>query len=248
MNTVRLEPKGNIVVLHLDNGLTNPVSPALVNDLHKSLDEIAEQARGLVLCGGQKFFSIGLDLPQLLDLDKDEMRRFWHKFNSLVLKLFTLPIPTACAVEGHAPGAGAILALTCDFRFISEDKALIGFNEIQLNIPAPYLATIMLRQALGQPDADELLFAGNLITAQKANEISFASEILPKSDVKNRAIEKIKHIAGFSQEAFAASKAVKTENIQARFEENHVARHEIFLENWFSDTGQAALKDALKKF
>ncbi len=248
METIVLEQEKDIAVVSLNNGLTNPVGPSLVEDLHTALDEVKNQSKGMVLCGGEKFFCIGLDLPQLLELDRKDMKQFWYRFNSAVLKLFNLPLPTACAIEGHGPGAGAILALACDFRFIADQKALIGFNEIQLNIPAPYIAGLMLRQALSQPDADELLYEGGLIPAEKAKQFHFVSGIFPKSRVKSQAIKKIEKITPFSSKAFAATKDIKTERIKGLFEKNHPAQHEIFLDNWFSDEAQASFKDALKNF
>ncbi|MFH2057592.1 MAG: enoyl-CoA hydratase-related protein [Pseudomonadota bacterium] len=70
---------------------------------------------------------------------------FFQRFNQLTLDLYTLPLPTACAISGHAIGGRNILALTGDYRFMAEGKKRIGLNEIQLGVPVPYLADLILR-------------------------------------------------------------------------------------------------------
>lgn len=248
MQTISMENRGNIAIVRLNHGTTSPVGPLLVEDLHKALDMVVDQSRAMVLCGGEKFFSIGLDLPQLLTLDRAAMKEFWYRFNSAVLKLYTLPIPTICAIQGHAPAAGAILALACDYRFIAQEKALWGFNEIRLGIPAPYIVQLMLRQVLSSTDADDLLYEGALISPEKALQTGFASKMFPKADVLEQAIQKLRKTADFPTGAFCATKEAKTEQIRQLFEKNHILQHDVFLANWFGKEAQAALNAALKTF
>ena len=60
----------------------------------------------------------------------------------LLGRMITLPIPTICAINGHAFGAGFMLALSHDVRIMREDRGFICANEIQLGmkIPRPELA------------------------------------------------------------------------------------------------------------
>lgn len=248
METVTIHDSDQIAIVTLDNGPTNPVGPALVDDLHAALDTVEKNSRGMVLCGGEKFFSIGLDLPQLLELDREKMKAFWYRFNDVVIRLFQLPIPTACAVQGHGPGAGAILALACDYRFIADQKALMGFNEIQLDIPVPYVAGKMLHQAIGQADAQDLLYEGSLITAEQAKSCGFASAVCPKNEVRQIAVQKVKRIAQYGSVAFARTKRIKTDPLSRLFKAHHAIWHDTFIDSWFSDAAQIKLKQALKNF
>jgi len=109
MPTVMLENHGPIAVIRLSNGVTNPIGKRFVEELSAAIIDIKDQRKGLVLAGNTKFFSIGLDVPNLLLLGRDEMADFWRRFEDLVLCVYTLPIPTACAMAGHATGGGAIL-------------------------------------------------------------------------------------------------------------------------------------------
>ena len=66
---------------------------------------------------------------------------FGKEFMHLMGRFITLPIPTICAINGHAFGAGFILALTHDVRIMREDRDFYA-NEMQLglSIPRPELS------------------------------------------------------------------------------------------------------------
>ena len=57
-------------------------------------------------------------------------------------RIITLPIPSICAINGHAFGAGFMLALSHDVRLMREDRGFLCANEMQLGfkIPRPELA------------------------------------------------------------------------------------------------------------
>ena len=58
----------------------------------------ADEVDALVLSGREGLFSAGLDLPELLALDEDGMRRFWTDFFGLLEALARSPIPIATAM------------------------------------------------------------------------------------------------------------------------------------------------------
>ncbi|MBW2324669.1 MAG: enoyl-CoA hydratase/isomerase family protein [Deltaproteobacteria bacterium] len=122
MPKVTLEQKETLAVLRLTNGVTK--------ELLKAVRQVKEENLGLVLAGGTKFFSIGLDLPILLALNRDEMKEFWDNFIQAVFDLFTFPLPTACAIAGHAPAGGTVLALACDYRFAASGRKLFCIRAI----------------------------------------------------------------------------------------------------------------------
>jgi enoyl-CoA hydratase/carnithine racemase len=60
----------------------------------------------------------------------------------LMARIITFPIPTVAAINGHAFGAGFMLALCHDIRIMRADRGFACANEMQLGlaIPAPELA------------------------------------------------------------------------------------------------------------
>ena len=81
MSSIALEAQKDIAIVRLDNGVTNAVSRTLVEDLSDALEKVKSEFSGMVLAGGTKFFSIGLNVPELLELNRREMTEFWHRFN-----------------------------------------------------------------------------------------------------------------------------------------------------------------------
>ena len=248
MPAVVLEAKGPIAVLRLSNGVINAVGSEVLSDLERLLPEVRKGFRGLVLAGNPKFFSIGLALPELLALDRDGMADFWHRFEDVVLQLYTLPIPTAAAIAGHAPAAGTILALACDFRFLATGKKLIGLNEMTIGLPVPFLADLMLRQAVGDRAATEIEYSGDLIVPEKAEAIALVDGLYPEGDVEPKAIAKISALIDRPPFGFSLTKQHRTRDIRSRFLSGRATINSTFLECWFSSPVQEILKEASKKF
>lgn len=247
MPPIELEPHGNVAVIRLNSGIINAIGHKLVNDLSERLVEVRNHFRGIVLAGGEKFFSLGFDIPELLDLDRSGMTDFFCKFNETVLNLFALPLPTACAIRGHAIAGGTILFLACDYRVAASQKTLIGLNEIRLGVPTPYLADMMLRQIAADQIASEILYQGEFIESTDALNKGIISEVLPKDQVESCALEKVSKTANFNTRAFSESKANRVEVVKSRYLENHQLKNEAFIDCWFEKATQESLRDAAQK-
>ncbi len=248
MTTVKIEDHGSVAILRLDNGKTNAINSQLVYDMHEALTEITNQYQGLVLAGGDKFFSIGLDLPELLQLDRDTMSDFWHSFNQLAFDIFTLPLPTVCALSGHAVAGGNVLALTCDYRLAGSDKKQIGLNEIKLGVPVPYLADLTLRQIVGDRTATNMIFRGEFMPFADAHKAGLIDDIFAPEDVEELAVSKAALQAEFPRQAYAALKAHRVEDISLKYQEFGTSRNKVFLDCWFSAPVQELLQEAAQKF
>ena len=245
---IQVEMMDTQAELRLANGVTNPVSPLMVQELLPALAEIRKQARSLVLCGGEKFFSLGFNLPELLELDRDGMQDFFYSFNQAAFELTTLPFPTVCAVRGHAVAGGTILALTCDFRVAAQGRTLMGLNEVPLGVPVPYLTDLSLRQLVGDAAARFMLFRGELKNAEDLLPHGLVDRVLDKEEVEPAARDLARELAALPAGAYAEAKDIRLEDIRQRFEQNREARHQQFLDLWFHEATQERLRQAATKF
>ncbi len=248
MSTIRIDELENITVLRLKNGVTNAISIEMVEELSASLAQIRKNCRGLVLAGGDKFFSIGLDLPQLLQLQRKEMDRFWQRFDQVLLDLYTFPVPTAAAINGHAVAGGTILALTAAYRFISDSRNLMGLNEVNIGVPVPYLADLMLRQLIDERTADEIVLGGELIIPEKAEAICLVNEIVTEESLEAHAVESVKALALKPVHAMRQILENRAEVIRRRFERSRDAKRAAMMDCWFRPEVQQMLAEAAKKF
>jgi len=248
MSKVNLEAHDALAVLRLNNGVTNAISPELADDLAKALNRTKSEFKGMVLAGGDKFFCIGLDLPALLQLDRQDMIEFYARFTQVILDLYTLPVPTACAINGHATAGGAIFATSCDFRFVSKGRRFIGFNEVKIGVPVPYLADIILRQIIGDRYATELVFTGEFVEPEEAKRIGLVHDVFESEDLEEKAVAKIEELVALPPYGLPAIKNYRVEAVKSRYEKMRSTDADVFLNCWFDPAVQALLQEAAKKF
>lgn len=133
--------EGVVFVIHMKNG-ENRFNPTSVTRLNALLDRVeTEQAKNdregrggaLVFVGKGKFFSNGLDLNWVMSGEGKIEDLVWH-FQKLCARLYSFPLPTVAAVNGHMYAGGMMFALSCDFRFMREDKGFACMPEIDLRM------------------------------------------------------------------------------------------------------------------
>ena len=114
----------------------NRFSPDGLTAVGESLDrrEASSEPAVLVPTGGGKFYSNGLDL-EWLGQNLDQHDAYVAKVEDLFARVLTLPVPTVAAVNGHAFGAGAMLAMAHDYRVMREDRGYFCFPEVDIHIP-----------------------------------------------------------------------------------------------------------------
>ena len=145
---ITLEKKNHIYLLKMNAG-ENRWNTSFVREFSNALDKVElDDGPGALVTFSldEKFFSNGLDLDWVKNPEKYPQRGdrevFGEEFMYLMGRMITLPIPTICAINGHAFGAGFMLSLSHDVRIMREDRGFICANEIQLGmkIPRPELA------------------------------------------------------------------------------------------------------------
>ena len=76
-----------------------------------AIDEAGQTARGIMLCGGEKFFSNGVDLEWALSLSRAEIRAMFLELGASILKLLESPLPIVGVAKGHAIGGALAIAI-----------------------------------------------------------------------------------------------------------------------------------------
>jgi len=251
METVSLEHHGRVALVRLQHGVTNALSPKLIHGLEAVFRRVKEDdaVNGLVLTGSnEKFFSIGFDIPELFEMNKDDFRGFYRLFNQTCLELFTLPKPTVAAITGHAIAGGCILALCCDYRYIAKGQKLMGLNEVRLGLPVPYLPDRLLHFLVGFRRAREIMDSGDFYPADKALEIGIADKMLPVADVVKAAVEHADTLGSLPKAGYGMIKQNRVEVVVEAVKTREDQKETAFIESWFSNEARERLKEAIKKF
>lgn len=248
---LHIEQISNIAVIKLNRNTINAINPALVDTLLEAVHDIKEDSDiyGLVLSStNDKFFSIGLDIPELYKLDKDSFRQFYKSFNQLCVLLYTLSKPSIAAITGHATAGGCILALCCDYRYIAEGRKLMGMNEIKLGVPIPYPNACMLRDLVGGKNYRDIVDTGDFYEPEDSLRLGMVDGVFPVEQVLGRSIEKIEDIIARSQEAFAVIKKNRIEPVMEQINLRLDEKEEIFVDFWYSEATQEKLRETIEKY
>lgn len=145
---IELTRSGDVFTLTMNAG-ENRWNTTFVRAFADTLDEVQESTGAAALVtasASDKFFSNGLDLDWVRDpaahAAAGDRGPFADEFMKLMARIITFPIPTVAAINGHAFGAGFMLALCHDVRVMRADRGFVCANEMQLGlaIPAPELA------------------------------------------------------------------------------------------------------------
>lgn len=248
MENVLIKEHGEIALVRLNNGVTNSLTQKLVSEMAQALQFVKDRFKGMVLAGGDKFFSMGFDIPSLLEAGQEDMTDFYNKINQVWLDLYTLPVPTVAAIKAHAIAGGTIFATMCDWRVAAEGRTLFGLNEIKLGVPVPYLSDLVLRQITGERAADQVVFLGEFMDSDGAQEIGLVDRVAAKDQVEEAALQKVSQLASLPGAAFREIKSMRTERIAALYKRNHEQRNAEFLKMWFADKTKPILEEAAKKF
>ena len=177
----------------MNYGVTNAIGVLLLDELADILRDsrVKDEVKSLVITSSNdKFFSIGFNLPELLSLNKDAFCEFYLKFNRMCIDLFTFQKPTIAAMNGHAIAGGYILALCCDFRYISEGRNKIGLNDIKLGLPVPYPADCILRALVDSRSARDVTYTGNFYAPEQSIHLGLVNAVLPPEEIQRAAIKK----------------------------------------------------------
>jgi enoyl-CoA hydratase/carnithine racemase len=248
---VSLENREGVVVAEMRHGVTNAIGPQLVQALERAVLQAADDAAAgaLVLTSANdKFFSIGFDIPRLIDLPKEGFLEFFTAFSRLTVALYTLPKPTVAAISGHATAGGCILALCCDYRLISEGRKLMGLNEIRLGVPVPFAADCILRGLVGQRLARGITDGGEFHSPEQGLALGLVDRVVPADDLIAQCLFQARALAEMPGRAFPAIKANRVAPVCAEIEAGLHQKDLEFVESWYSPETRRRLKEAAAKF
>lgn len=191
---------GGVVVLTLDlpdrrNAMTEELTAewaAQVERLRADRD-----VRCVVLTGQGRAFCAGGDVGWLAsapDATVSELRDRMLPFYRTWLGLRTLDVPSVCAVNGAAVGAGGALALSADIRYAGE-SARFTVPFAQLGMAAGMATTWLLPEVVGPAAARELLLTGRVCDAQEMLRLGLVSAVYADGELLDRVLEQAHAVA-----------------------------------------------------
>lgn len=171
-----------VATITIDRPPANAFNPALITEFLSVIPPLVTDpdVRCIVLRGTGRFFVAGADIAVMRDLTEATQRamRPWVEVQRL---LETAPKPVVAALNGHALGGGAELALACDMRVMTE-SATIGFPEISLGLFPGAGGSQRLPRLLGAHRAKLLMIEGSRLTSAEALRIGLVDRVVPDAE------------------------------------------------------------------
>ena len=173
---------GGLAVITIDRPhARNAIGPATMDELEKAIDAAAG-ARALVIRGaGDRAFVSGGDLKELSAIrTEDEAAAMALRMRQICDQLANFPAPVIAALNGHALGGGAEVAVAADIR-IAADDIRIGFTQVSLAIVPAWGGAERLAALVGKGRALLLAGAGTVLDAAEAYRIGLVDQVLPRA-------------------------------------------------------------------
>ncbi|WP_396927324.1 enoyl-CoA hydratase family protein [Mycolicibacterium sp.] len=209
---------GHVARLTLDSPHNrNALSTRLVEQLHAGLrDAAADPAvRTLVLGHTGGTFCAGADLSEASDGDPFETTVARGREMTAVLRaIIESPVPVVAAIDGHVRAGGLGLVGACDIA-VAGPRSTFALTEARIGV-APAVISLTLLPKMTPRAAARYYLTGETFTAPTAAEIGLIT--LAADDLDTAIAGIVADLGRGSPQGLAASKALTTADILARFD------------------------------
>jgi enoyl-CoA hydratase/carnithine racemase len=195
--TLLIENRGAVRILTMNrpekrNALNQALTQGLLDALRTA--DADESVGALVLTGAGQGFCAGADLGEFKELgaglaaeDRAELTMQLHLAFTRIKK------PIVAAINGHAMGGGAGLAIAADLAVMAEG-AKLGYPEPKHGIVAAIVMANLVRQ-VGRKAAFELVSLGEPIDAEQALRLGMVNRVVARENLLSGALQLAEKLA-----------------------------------------------------
>ncbi len=194
METIIYDKKDNVAWITFNRPeVLNAQNGVLLRELNTALEQ-AKEDEGvsiIVLTGaGERAFSAGADIREFINWSAIDFINMYKGTKRPYELLREIPKPVIAMVNGLALGGGCELAMACDI-IIASENARFGQPEINVGVIPGGGGTQMLPRLVGEKKAKEMIFTGELISAQEALSLGLVNRIVPREHLRKTVEELI---------------------------------------------------------
>jgi enoyl-CoA hydratase len=229
-STILLERRDLISIIRLNrpeklNALSRETLLELTDIFTTAAGDLS--LRAIILSGGDRAFSAGTDLGQLINVGADEALAVAKHGQALCNLIERSPVPVIAAINGIAAGAGCELALACHLR-IAGRSARFSLPETKLGIIPGYGGTQRLARDIGKARALEIILTARTVDAEEALRIGLINRMAPDADVLAEAEKLAAEIVQLAPLAIRACLDAVTRGIELPLAEGLELEAELF--------------------
>jgi enoyl-CoA hydratase len=157
----------------------NALDTKTIAELHATLESLNrdENVKVVILTGEGSSFVVGADLRELERFNAEEAKAYATSGQKMLRYMEEMDKPVVAAINGHCLGGGCEIALACDLRICSRD-ATIGQPGLALGVIPGFAGTRRLTRLVGIGRAKELVYTGEPLSAERAEEIGLVNWVV----------------------------------------------------------------------
>ncbi len=229
MQYINISKKEDYAIIEMSRAKVNAINFQMVNEIRESFKMLQEdpEVKGVILTGLPGVFSAGLDLIELYDYDEEKTLEFFKAFGMMHIEMVKFPKPFICAVTGHSPAGGTVLAITADYRIMAEgEKFTLGLNEVAVNVQISNNLIYGYGVWLGESNAYRHIMAGKLLNNQEALRDGLIDEVVAMEEVLPRAEKRMKKYLQANADILINTKAKLRKDWWDKIDANNATAHE----------------------
>ncbi|WP_228877483.1 enoyl-CoA hydratase-related protein [Paraburkholderia saeva] len=220
---VRYSVEEGVMTLTLDGAANgNALTVAMTEALSDVLENVnrRDDVHCLLLRSSSKHFCTGGNVKDMqsgkdlmdggIEQVRERLRRSLHR---ITRALNELDVPSICAVNGAAVGAGCDLALMCDIR-LAGTRAVFAESFLRLGLVSGIGGAWFLSRIVGPAKALELTLTSEFLDAEAAKRLGIVTSVYPDDALDREALALAQRIAGSPPLALRMAKKLVRESSQ----------------------------------
>jgi 3-hydroxyacyl-CoA dehydrogenase/enoyl-CoA hydratase/3-hydroxybutyryl-CoA epimerase len=180
-----IERNGDLAILWFDlpGEKVNKFSSAVLRELSATLDEFASapDVKKIIIASRKPgIYIAGADVSEFTTVSGAEQAKDYVRLGQEVFtKLARLPQVTVAAIDGACLGGGCEMAISCDWRVMSDSpRSQIGLPEVKLGIFPAWGGTSKMPRLIGLPAALDIILNGKALDAKRAKKAGLVDEVV----------------------------------------------------------------------
>ena len=205
---MRHETHDGVVLVTIDDGRVNALSPAILAAIGESFDRAEADRSAIVLAGRPGRFSAGFDLGVIRAGGAAMVDMLTAGFD-LTHRMAAHPMPVVVACTGHAIAMGSFLTIAADHRVGVADGAFrVQANEVAIGMAMPRAPIVLCRERLTPSAFQQAMVLARPFSHAEAMTAGWLDELAPSDEVVETAVQRAaEHVAVLHHGALALTKA-----------------------------------------
>ncbi|XP_038064587.1 enoyl-CoA delta isomerase 1, mitochondrial-like [Patiria miniata] len=183
-----------IAIVKMNRATGNKLSTDFMTELNTTLEKLEndDSCRGIILTSAiAGIFSLGLDGTEMYQKSLESTSAFWRSLQDFWMRLYGSKLATVAAINGHSPATGCQMAMSCDYRVMSEGPFGIGLPEVTVGLVAPFWFQEVMVKTCGERQTEMAVGLGTMFTPEEALKIGLVDEVVRPGDLISKAREQL---------------------------------------------------------